>query len=680
MKRGLYARLAWTGMVKNKRLYLPYGLSAAGMVLMFYILTGLSGSPVLEHMSGGGSSAIILRLGTVVIAVFALIFLFYTHSFLIRRREREFGLYNVLGMGKGSIARILLWETAITYGLTTGTGLLLGVVLYKLAELGMVRLLRVPVTYTLTVSVSSLLAAAALFAVIHTLILLNSLRQLHGVSAVALLRSESVGEKPPRAQWVLTAAGVVLLGGAYALAVSIKEPLAALLWFFAAVIMVILATYLLFISGSVTLCRGLQRNKKYYYRPQHFVSVASMTYRMKRNGAGLASVCILATMVLVMISSTTCLYFGQEDAVNRRYPHDMAVTVYGGEHLLDAADMEKLREGVESTVFNFGGHTSNTAEYRELSVSGLLDGGDLIVDAAGASAADSTRVTQLHFLPLEDYNAATGQSLTLNDGQVYVAALRTEFPYDTLTVDGEWTFRVMDRDIPPLSGPFMADITPTLMVVMPHFTQFVQELEDGLSEKYGWHLTATWHYAFDTDLPENQQADMDGTTPNLKDALDDYLSGVSSDWGVGVSVESKAGNRADFYGTYGGLFFLGIMLSIVFIFAAVAILYYKQLSEGYEDQSRFDIMQKVGMTKGDIRRSINSQLLTVFYLPLLMAGLHLCFAFPFIHKLLMLFNLDNRGLLVGTTAVSFAVFAALYALVYKLTGNAYYHIVADNKE
>ena len=680
MKRGLYARLAWTGMVKNKRLYLPYGLSAAGMVLMFYILTGLSGSPVLEHMSGGGSSAIILRLGTVVIAVFALIFLFYTHSFLIRRREREFGLYNVLGMGKGSIARILLWETAITYGLTTGTGLLLGVVLYKLAELGMVRLLRVPVTYTLTVSVSSLLAAAALFAVIHTLILLNSLRQLHGVSAVALLRSESVGEKPPRAQWVLTAAGVVLLGGAYALAVSIKEPLAAFLWFFAAVIMVIIATYLLFISGSVTLCRGLQRNKKYYYRPQHFVSVASMTYRMKRNGAGLASVCILATMVLVMISSTTCLYVGQEDAVNARYPRDLSVKVYGDRYLLDSEKLTQVRQGVESTIFNFGGNVSNVAEYRTISISGLPDGGDLRLGNAGASATDSTRVTQLHFLPLEDYNAATGQSLTLNDGQVYVAALRTDFPYDTLTVDGEWTFRVMDRDIPPLSGPFMADITPTLMVVMPHFTQFVQELEDGLSEKYGWYLTATWHYAFDTDLPENQQGNIDGVTPNLKDALDDYLSGVSSDWGVGVSVESKAGNRADFYGTYGGLFFLGIMLSIVFIFAAVAILYYKQLSEGYEDQSRFDIMQKVGMTKGDIRRSINSQLLTVFYLPLLMAGLHLCFAFPFIHKLLMLFNLDNRGLLVGTTAVSFAVFAALYALVYKLTGNAYYHIVADNKE
>lgn len=681
MKRGLYARLAWTGMVKNKRLYLPYGLSAAGMVLMFYILTGLSGSPVLEHMSGGGSSAIILRLGTVVIAVFALIFLFYTHSFLIRRREREFGLYNVLGMGKGSIARILLWETAITYGLTTGTGLLLGVVLYKLAELGMVRLLQVPVTYTLTVSVSSLLAAAALFAVIHTLILLNSLRQLHGVSAVALLRSESVGEKPPRAQWVLTAAGVVLLGGAYALALAIKEPLAAFLWFFAAVIMVIIATYLLFISGSVTLCRGLQRNKKYYYRPQHFVSVASMTYRMKRNGAGLASVCILATMVLVMISSTTCLYVGQEDAVNARYPRDMDVTVYGrSDHPLDEAEAEQLRQGVESTVFNFGGQTSNVATYREISVSGLPDGGDLRLGNAGASAADSTHVIHIYFVPLEEYNAVTGQSLTLEDGQVYVAALRTEFHSDTLSIDGGMTRHVMKREIPALVGAAVADITPSLTVVVPDFEQFVPELQSYFMEKYHSYPTVVWHYAFDTDLPENQQADMDGVTPNLKDALDDYLSGVSSDWDVGVSVESKAGNRADFYGTYGGLFFLGIMLSIVFIFAAVAILYYKQLSEGYEDQSRFDIMQKVGMTKGDIRRSINSQLLTVFYLPLLMAGLHLCFAFPFIHKLLMLFNLDNRGLLVGTTAVSFAVFAALYALVYKLTGNAYYHIVADNKE
>ena len=311
---------------------------------------------------------------------------------------------------------------------------------------------------------------------------------------------------------------------------------------------------------------------------------------------------------------------------------------------------------------------------------GALDSGS--TDELLRLFADINRAGQTILMVTHSVKAASraGRVLFIKDGQVYVAALRTEFHSDTLSIDGGMTRHVMKREIPALVGAAVADITPSLTVVVPDFEQFVPELQSYLTNKYGWYPTATWHYAFDTDLPENQQGNIDGTTPNLKDALDDYLAGVSSDWGVGVSVESKAGNRADFYGTYGGLFFLGIMLSIVFIFAAVAILYYKQLSEGYEDQSRFDIMQKVGMTKGDIRRSINSQLLTVFYLPLLMAGLHLCFAFPFIHKLLMLFNLDNRGLLVGTTAVSFAVFAALYALVYKLTGNAYYHIVADNKE
>ena len=680
MKTGLYARLAWTGMVKNRRLYLPYLLSCTGMVLMFYILMGLSGSPLLSHMSGGGSSAIILRLGTVVIAVFSLLFLFYTHSFLIRRRQREFGLYNVLGMGKGNIVRILLWETVITFTVTALAGLALGVVLYKLAELGLVRLLRDTVTYTLSVSVSSLLTTAVLFAAIHALILLNSLRQLRAVNAIALLRSESVGERPPKAKWALTLAGVVLLGGAYWLAVSIREPLAALLWFFAAVIMVIIATYLLFISGSVTLCKGLQNNKHYYYDTRHFVSVSSMAYRMKRNGAGLASVCILATMVLVMLSSTTCLYVGQEDAVNARYPRDIAVTVYDkADHPLDEAEAEVLRQGVEDTIFNFGGKALHMVSYRTISISGVMDGSHIRMNASSAIASDTTHITQVHFLPLEDYNAATEQSLTLGDGQVYVAALRMEFNSDTLSVDGGMVRHVMKREIPMLGGPAVADITPSLMVVVPDFTRFVEELQSALSEEYGWYPLGYWSCGFDTDLPENQQADLDGVTPNLKDALREYLSGVSSERGVSVSVESKAENRADFYGTYGGLFFLGIILSIVFIFAAVAILYYKQLSEGYEDQSRFDIMQKVGMTKGNIRRSINSQLLTVFSLPLLMAGVHLCFAFPFIHKLLMLFNLDNRGLLIGTTAVSFAVFALLYALVYKLTGNAYYHIVADGQ-
>ena len=680
MNRGFYPRLAWTGMKQNRRLYLPYLLTCTGITAMFYILMGLSVSSVLPQMSGGRSTALIMSLGSVVIAVFALIFLFYTHSFLIRRRSREFGLYNVLGMGKGNIARILLWETLLTYAGTTVVGLALGVALSKLAELGLMNLLRSQISYTFTVNAVSLLITLALFAAVHGLIFLHALWQLHRVSAVALLHSESVGEKPPRARWLLAVLGLALLGGAYWLAVSIREPLEALLWFFAAVLMVIAGTYLLFISGSVALCRALQKNPRYYYRPSHFVSVSSMAYRMKRNGAGLASICVLATMVLVMLSSTTCLYFGQEDAVNARYPHDIAVTVYGDEHLMDKTELEELRRGVESAVFNFGGEASNVAEYREVSLSGLLDGGNLIVDAAGAYAMDSTHVIQVHFVPLEEYNAVTGQSLTLEDGQVYVAALRMDFNADTLSVDGGMTRHVMKREITPLDGAAVADITPSLTVVVKDFERFVPELQGYLSDKYGWYPSAYWNYGFDTDLPENQQANTDDVTPNLTDALYAHLGRVSSDWGVGVSVESKAGNRADFYGTYGGLFFLGIMLSVVFLLAAVSIIYYKQICEGYEDQSRFDIMQKVGMTKRDIRRSINSQLLTVFFLPMALSGVHLCFAFPFIHKLLLLFNLSNTPLLIGTTVVSYVAFALLYTLAYKLTSNAYYHIVSGAAE
>ena len=678
-EKTLYARLAWTGMRKNRRLYLPYLLSCAGMVLMFYILMGLSGSPVLGHMSGGTSSAIILRLGTVVIAVFALIFLFYTHSFLIRRREREFGLYNVLGMGKGSIARILLWETAITYGLTTGTGLLLGMVLYKLAELGMVRLLQVPVTYTLTVSVSSLLAAAALFAVIHTLILLNSLRQLHGVSAVALLRSESVGEKPPKAQWVLTAAGAVLLAGAYWLAVSIREPLAALTWFFAAVIMVIIATYLLFISGSVTLCRGLQRNKKYYYRPQHFVSVSSMAYRMKRNGAGLASVCIIATMILVMISSSSCLYFGAEDAVMTRFPRETNITLNAENTAqLEDANLDIYRKGIADYAAEHDIPVKNVQDYRFINLSGFLDGdtAQCYYRRAGVSVSYAD-IRDFYIISAKDYAAKTGETVSLADDEVLLLTNKCSYDRGTLTLSMEnvsHTWRVKSVQsgsiVPPSVGGLVAQITLIVNDPASAVEGFRTRDEDDMTL-----LRFEWIYGFDTGLDDEAsiefESDLMSAIGQLVPETDNENFGYSY-----LMTNSRGGASEDFYGSYGALFFIGIMLTLVFMLAAVLILYYKQISEGYEDQKRFEIMQKVGMTKKEIRRSIDSQLLTVFFLPLLLAGVHLAFAFPMIRRLLELFSLYNVGLFVTTTLVSFGAFALLYTIVYRLTAKAYYNIVS----
>ena len=305
MKTALYPRLAWDGLRKNKRLFLPYLLTCVCMVMMFYILSFLGSPETCALLPRGSNGAgLILNLGSAVIFVFSAIFLYYTNSFLIRRRTQEFGLYNVLGMGKRNLARIATWESLITAALSLAFGLALGIIFSKLAELGLLNMLGGEINYRVRIDAESVTRTLGLYAVIFALIWLSTVIRVGRSSAVALLRSESVGEKPPKANWALGLAGLVILAAAYYLAVSITNPIDAMVWFFVAVILVIVATYLLLIAGSVLLCRVLQKNKQYYYQPSHFVSVSSMAYRMKRNGAGLASVCIIATMILVMISSS----------------------------------------------------------------------------------------------------------------------------------------------------------------------------------------------------------------------------------------------------------------------------------------------------------------------------------------------------------------------------------------
>ena len=488
--------------------------------------------------------------------------------------------------------------------------------------------------------------------------------------------------------WALAVLGIALLGGAYWLAVSIRQPLEALTWFFVAVIMVIVGTYLLFIAGSVALCRMLQKNPRYYYQPRHFVSVSSMAYRMKRNGAGLASICVLATMVLVMLSSTTCMYYGVEDALRQRYPRDIGVECYFGDRLdqMDEAHLDILRAAVADAADAMGSSRDNVQDYRAAWLYGILtpDGALRSVSDSGGPASEMTRVT---LIPLPDYNALTGTELTLSDGEVFVYGHRMTYTAPQFTV-GDTTWRVKSLlDRCAVNGASAADVTPSLYVVVPDFESAARLLLD-LSANSDLSVQLRWYYQFDSDLPDDAQYsssasyETDGVPANLTDALEMALYSVNAetDLTTGWEVESLAANRSDFYGAYGGLFFLGIMLSVVFSLAAVSIIYYKQVCEGYEDQSRFAIMQKVGMTKRDIRRSINSQLLTVFFLPMALSGVHLCFAFPFIHKLLLLFNLSNTSLLIGTTVVSYVAFALLYTLAYKLTSNAYYHIVSGAAE
>lgn len=690
MRIGFYPKLAWDGIRKNKRMYLPYILACIGMVMMTYIITYLTFSDTISALPGGGTVQEFLRIGIFVLAFFSAIFLFYTNSFLIRRRMKEFGLYNILGMEKKNIAAILFWETFIVAVISICVGLFGGIAFSKLAEVGFINLLNGKVTYDYSISFPGGFMTAALFGAIFILLLLNSLRKIAFTNAISLLRSENSGEKPPKANWLFGILGVIILGAAYYLAVTIKDPISALGIFFIAVIMVIAATYLIMIAGSVLFCRILQKHKGYYYKPNHFVSVSSMVYRMKRNGAGLASICILVTMVLVMISTTSALFIGSEEALNNRCPREINISFSSGRNeetpdgkqttIREISDEHytAIKEICDSSIKRYGTKAENVLDYRTTHISGVLDEGSIIYDTDeiyNFSIGSASDVHNVYLVPLEDYNSATGQSVTLSEDEVLLYSNRTDYPWDVFGFVHSRHYRVKEHLKEFIASQDISmDIIPSLMVVVPDIKEATKGLDSDNSDR----TYPKWNLCFDTPLDDDGDAAL---ANDIYQSMRELSMEITSDVDAfcSMSVESRMEERADYYALYGGLFYLGVILSIVFIFAAVLIIYYKQLSEGYEDQSRFEIMQKVGMTKRDIRRSIRSQLLTVFFMPLLGAGLHLAFAFPLLEKIIAMFNLNNRMLFIMTTAGSFLVFALFYVIVYRITSNTYYNIVSGAK-
>lgn len=677
MKKGIYSRLALTGIKKNKKLYIPYILTCIGMVMMFYIITFLSSSDMMMNYPGGETTRGILGLGVYVIGFFAVIFLFYTNSFLVRRRKKEFGLYNILGMGKRNIARVMLWETLFIGAFSIAVGMALGVLFSKLAELVMVNIMSMDVTFGVTIDYKAIYYTVVLFAVIFFLILLNSLRQVHISNPIALLHSENAGEKPPKANWFFAVLGVLILGCAYYLAVTIKDPVTTLAAFFFAVIMVIVATYLIFISGSVAFCKILQKKKNYYYKTNHFVSVSSMSYRMKRNGAGFASICILCTMVLVMISSTVCLYLGKEDSLRERYPRNINVTMTSQIYSdLISQDADDVAKRTFETAENMGYTPVNAIDYTMLSFVSYMRDGEIVFDEdENGFNYVSGDLWQIFIVSLDDYNRLTGSQENLDEDEVMIYTSKDmDYNYDVLKIKGQEPLNIKKvvADFEN-NGVDTMQIIPALYIFVPDLEVQVQKISEQSQDALG---NINRFVGYDLEATDQQQTD-------VFSEIYDWLrtSQVNSaDGSMYVYVEGSANEKLEFFGIYGGLFFLGIILGIVFIFEAVLIMYYKQVSEGYEDQSRFEIMQKVGMTKREIKKSINSQMLTVFFMPLIAAGVHLAFAFPMIYKMLILFGLVNKVFLVMVTVGCFLLFALLYMLVYKITSRAYYSIVSGGNE
>ena len=676
MKLSFYPKMAANSMRKNGRLYVPYLLTCIMMVAVYYILHFLGYSGIMDGMPGGHTATDMMQMGTYIMTLFGLMFLFYAQATLIKGRKKEFGLYSILGMNRLNLGRILFFETLFTWAVAMLGGLIAGIGLSKLAELGFTKLIEVPVRYTFSVPLRSVFMTVLTYSAIFFLIFLNSIRQVGFASPIELVTADKAGEKPPKSNWLIGILGIVSLGAGYYVALRIKQPMAALMWFFVAVILIMIGTYLLLIAGSVILCRILQKNKDYYYQTNHFVSVSSMMYRMKRNGAGLASICILLTMILVMMSSTSALYTGAEDCLNLRYPNEIGAFAckYGYDESLESLG-EKLDADLKSAAEEHGADITNNKTYYQWSISGFFDNSKLDVTLNSRSDLafiDYDKVAQIIFIDVDVYNRVFGYNETVAPGEALVGTAKDIKIGDVITI-GDVPFKVakrIDDRIAEIDPAVQVSASPAIFVIVKNANEVARNYTKYADYDGEPMLAWFWNCRFDTGLDADGQVALAAALDKL---MKEELQPLDFD---NCYCESHEAERGDFVGTFGGLFFLGILLSIIFLISCVMIMYYKQVSEGFEDQSRFDIMQKVGMTKEDIRKSINSQMLTVFLIPIIFACIHLAVVLPIVNKLLMLFGLFDIQRLIITSGVCVLICSVVYAVIYRVTSNAYYRIVS----
>ena len=661
MKLSLYARLAAQNIRKSRRLYVPYLLSGVCMVMIFYVLSALTGDPALLSMSGGGQMAMLLTLGVYVMMLFSALFLLYTSSFLMKQRGRELSLYNMLGMSKRHIVCIVFFETLFCAGICIGAGLALGVLSSKAFQLSLLRLMSSPVSPDFTVAPSLLGTTALTFLAIFLLIFLRGAVSVLRSNPVELMRKSRAGEKPPRANALKALLGIAMLAAGYVLALRVRNALSAFTMFFFAVLLVIGGTFECFSSASVFFLRILQSNKSYYYKPNHFISVSSMRYRMKRNGTSLAVICILSTMVLVILSSVTCLYAGTQDMLMTQYPRQIEITHKSDE--LPAADA--LSAPIGRALASEGLTAENVISYRSTGAAGRIDGESILADR-DESFTDMDSIISITVIPLADYNAMCGTSYVLAPGEALATGSLLHRLNGGVTVFGSLTYTFAATDIPlPTDAQGDFDVVESLLLIVPDEDAFMAfyAAQNAAYGKASSRISTI--YAFDTTLSDAETS-----------ALGSRLAKAMQDEGIDIYRKVREDNRGDYEGTTAGFLFLGIMLSAAVLCAAVLSMSYKQITEGYEDQARFDVMRKVGLSLRMIRQSINSQILTVFFLPLVVAGVHLAFAFPMLTKLLTVFGLFNTRLFVTTVLVSYGAFSLLYVLVYLITSRTYYRIVS----
>ena len=657
-----YSKFALNNLVKNKRFILPYIFSAIFTIASFYILTSLSlGSNLDKLPQGISATKQVLSLGVIVIAIFSAIFLFYTYSFLIKRRVREFGLYSVLGMTKKQIARILILETIFIAVITLVFGLAFGLLFDKLMLLVLLKLFTAGVSFGFVITPIAVFLTILLFGGIFFLLLIYTVIKISRLKIVALLKEENNGEREPKARLILAILGLGLTGYGYYLAQTIQNPIKAITMFFIAVLAVIFGTYLIFMAVSITVLKLMKNNKTFYYKPKNFISVSGLLYRMKRNAVGLANICILSTMVLVTMGTTSALYAGSEEAYNTRFPRDIIVNGYRSTE----GKLTEIEKNVKKATQDAGVEAKDLVSYNMLNVVGRLNGTEISYETGNVGSLDKLRTVVV--IELKDYNKVSKEQKTLNTGETLLFIdKKGKYEANEITVQGV-NLKIKEKltDFPGALGTAAANAFDTYYVVVKDNTD-VKKIESALKKKLNMsdEEGEVYNYVGFNISDKTKEAKVIENFKQLEKEGN-------------INIEGKAENETNFKGFYASFLFIGVFISMIFVVSQVVIMYYKQISEGYEDKGKFGIMRKVGLTDRQIKQSIRSQVLMIFFAPLAVATLHTVVAYPFIEKILKLFLATNNNVFLIALAVTIAVFGVFYLIVYLITSRIYYRIIKE---
>ena len=669
MNSKIYGKLAVTNLKNNRKNYLPYILASAFSVMMYFIMDSSYRNPSL--VKTGATLSIMLSYANVVLLIFSVIFLFYINSFLIKRRKKELGIYNILGMGKGHLAKMLFIESIITTTVSIIGGILAGILFGKLVYLVLLKILHLKRDIVYMISPVSVGITAAIFGCIFFVIFLYNLVQMKLSNPIELLRGGNAGEREPKTKWLMTIIGSVCLAGGYYISLTTKEPLQAIGQFFVAVLLVVAGTYALFMAGSITLLKLLRKKKSYYYKTRHFTAISGMIYRMKQNAVGLANICILSTMVLVMVSITISLYAGMNDVLVTRFPSEAQITNQG----INQNEERQIGELVASITKE--NHTNPTSQIRfhEGNFTALYNDKTKNFNMTTAQSYGDTNIVEFVMIPLSDYNKTEGKAVKLADNEVLIYHRKNK---NKSSIKNEETIH-LNNDSYKVAANLdsmriaKADATNSVdgWYVIVKDTNIIKkylkavygkdDMEDSVED---YHEFMQYVYSFNLD---GSRTNRERTEQILQEQLQAKFKSAF--------IEGRELSRENFYNFYGGFLFIGIFLGIIFLMATVLIIYYKQISEGYDDRERYHIMQKVGMSKKEVRQSIRSQVLLVFFLPLIMAVIHLAFAFKIITRLLSVLNLTNISLFFMYTVGTVAVFAVIYVIIYSITAREYYKII-----